>query len=259
MDQRDLYLAAAAGLAGAVNAIAGGGTLLTFPALDAALGGTGSAAASVMANATSTVALWPGSMASFWGFRSEWAEARSRTSSLLLPSLIGGTIGAGLLIWLPAETFRGLVGYLILIATILFASQPVIGRWIGSPTLGAHPTTKQRLGIVFFQFIVAIYGGYFGAGIGILMLAALALLGMHDLNQMNGVKALLGALINGTSVVIFVAAGRVHWHYALVMMAASIAGGYFGARLARRLPRTLVRRTIVVIGLSLGFYYVIRP
>lgn len=246
-------LCAVAAVAGAINSVAGGGTLLTFPALVAALGGTAEAA--VVANATSTVALCPGSLAGMAGYRRELSAARSWIRLLLLPSLVGGLLGSLLVILLPAESFKALVPWLILTAAILFWQQPRIARLIGLGT-GENTSGPRHVGLITaFQFCVAVYGGYFGAGIGILMLTALALMGLHDIHQMNGLKTLFATAINGVAVVVFIASGKVHWPLAVAMALAAIVGGYGGAHVARRLDRNFVRRVVVVIGFSLASYY----
>lgn len=246
-------LCVAAVAAGAINSVAGGGTLLTFPALFSALGA--SAEASVIANATSTVALFPGSLAGMAGYRDEMREAPRWAMLLIIPSLIGGYAGSRLVTALPAETFRALVPWLILTAALLFWLQPRIGRWLG---IGQEhrPATKPVIaGAMTFQFFVAVYGGYFGAGIGILMLSALAMMGLGDIHRMNALKTLFGSCINGVAVAVFILNKKVNWQIAAAMAVSAVAGGYFGARLARRLDRNLVRRIVVGIGLFLAAYY----
>jgi uncharacterized membrane protein YfcA len=247
-----LLLAAAVG-GGAVNAIAGGGTLLTFPALFSALGTTASAA--VIANATSTVALVPGSAAAMWGYRRELRGVATWAWLLLAPSLLGGLIGSLLVARLPPEMFETLVPWLILTAALLFALQPHVSRWLG---IGLHArlfTPRRAAAVALLQLLIAVYGGYFGAGIGILMLSGLALMGLSNIHAMNGLKTLLNVAINGISVAVFVASGLVHWPLALSMAAASMVGGYGAARIARRLDRDLVRGIVVVIGFGLAAYY----
>jgi uncharacterized protein len=265
-----VILCLAALVAGAVNAIAGGGTLLTFPALFAALGSSGTAA--VMANATSTVALVPGAIAALAGYRNEIRQERRFVGLLLVPSLIGGLAGSLLLVLLPGEWFKAAVPWLILTAALLFALQPRIARWIGKTPLsprergvGGEAETVSHghapgliAAAIAFQFGVAVYGGYFGAGIGILMLAALAIMGMHDIHHMNAVKVLLNLVINGTSVVVFVASGKVFWPYAVAMAISSAIGGYAAAHTARRTNKTVVRILIVTIGFALAAYYFYR-
>ncbi len=250
-----VLLCLTAALAGAINSVAGGGTLLTFPVLFAALGT--SAAASVVANGTSTVALVPGALAALWGYRSELAPVRQWAWRLAGPSLVGGIIGSLLVVEKP-ESFKTAIPWLILTAAVLFALQPAIARWTGIGRPRAEVPPRLAVAIAVLQLGIAIYGGYFGAGIGILMLSSLGMMGLSDIHEMNALKSLLGALINGVSVVVFAANDCVHWPFALVMGAASIAGGYFGARLARRLNRDLVRAAVVLIGLTLAAYYFYR-
>ena len=257
MAQDYLILCLAAALGGAVNSIAGGGTLLTFPVLFAALGSSGADA--VLANGTSTVALVPGSIAALFGYRREIQLERFWAARLLLPSLIGGFIGSLLVVMLPGDSFKSAVPLLIFGAAMLFALQPRIAKWTGIG--GSHNLAPSRgliAGAVVFQFFVAIYGGYFGAAAGIMMLSALAMMGLTDIHRMNAVKTLLTSVINGTSVLVFVATGNVHWPYALAMAASASLGGYAGAHGARRIDRTVVRAVVVVIGFVLAGYYFYR-
>ncbi|HEY4309690.1 MAG TPA: sulfite exporter TauE/SafE family protein [Pirellulales bacterium] len=239
-------------LAGAMNAIAGGGTLVTFPALYAILGTSGEAAR--IANCTNTVALLPGALAAAWGYRRELSASRRWMVWLAAPSILGGLIGSLLLTEFSPDTFKKLVPWLILTAALLFAIQPYVARWTGIGKPHATPTRQTIAAIISFHFLVSVYGGYFGAGIGILMLSALAMMGLSDIHVMNGLKTVLNALINGVSAVWFIWKQDVNWHYALMMMVAAIIGGYFGAHVARRLDKNVVRRIVVVIGFSLAAY-----
>ena len=234
----------AAVIAGAINSIAGGGTLISFPAL-VWLGRD-----PILANATNTIALWPGSFAGMVGFRQELASTRRWLFLLVIPSLLGGIAGAVLLLETPTTTFDRIVPLLILGATLLLAGQEMITRRLKF-IAEAHekPTTGWVVFVFTFQFLVGIYGGYFGAGIGILMLAALGLIGMTDLHQMNGLKNLLAICMNGVAAVYFAISGAVIWRDGLIMAVGAIAGGFLGARLARRFGRTFVRRFVVAIGL----------
>jgi uncharacterized protein len=233
--------------AGVMNAIAGGGTLLTFPSLLTVVDAR-------IANATSTVALVPGSLASVWGYRSELRHVRRWSWLLFWPSLVGGIVGSLLVTVLDERYFRAVVPWLILTATLLFLFQPTIARLAGIGRPHAPPSAWTVTGVVFFQFLVSVYGGYFGAGIGILMLSSLALMGLSDIHEMNALKTLLAVVINGVSVAIFIYGNIVNWRYALVMAVAAIAGGYCGARLARRLNRNLVRWIVIAIGFVLTAY-----
>ncbi len=245
-----IILCAAALVAGAQNSLAGGGTLYTFPTLQGILGDD------VRANGTSTVAVLPGSIAGVWGFRREVRQTPGRILALLVgPSLIGGTIGTLLVVKFPESYFRAMVPWLILTATLLFLFQPMIARLAGSHELSSRPKPHVVAGVVFFQFLVAIYGGYFGAGIGILMMSSLSLMGLGDIHRVNALKTVLAACINVMSMAVFVLDDRVEWRYALPMAVASIIGGYLGARVSRRMNKTLLRWVIIVIGFSLSAYY----
>jgi len=251
-----VVLCVAAVLAGAVNSVAGGGTLLTCPALAWVLGP--SAAAAVAANATSTIALFPGSLAAVWGYRRELSGSKKLITLLIAPSLIGGAIGTCLVVTQDERVFQLLVPWLILVATVLFLLQPKISKWTGIGLPHEQPSTSTRLGIVGLQFLIALYGGYFGAGIGILMLSALALMGLSDIHRMNAVKSLLASGINGMSVAVFLWSGRVDWGYAVPMILSAIVGGFAGASVARRLDKNVVRYTVITIGLLLSAYYFLK-
>jgi uncharacterized membrane protein YfcA len=236
---------ASAFAAGAINSVAGGGTLLTFPTL-IWLG-----LDSVAANATSTVAIWPGSLGSMWGYRKELALADRRVLALTAPSLIGGIAGALLLRFTPPSVFDALVPFLILFATILFMVQETVQRMFKTGE-GRHQSATWLTGAILFQFFVSLYGGYFGAGIGILMLAALSILGLTDIHQMNGLKNFFALCINGVAAMYFIFAHMVQWPYVLIMAAGAIAGGVGGAGLARKMGRTAVRRVVIGIGFAMA-------
>jgi uncharacterized membrane protein YfcA len=249
--------------AGVVNALAGGGTLLTFPSLFTALRpfvGDSAELAAVFANGTSTSALLPGSLAGGWGYRRELRAVGRWPLLLVVPSLVGGLIGTLLVTRLPPRYFAVAVPWLILSATLLFALQPTILKLSLRlrPAAPAHPrdrSTTRYAGLIVAQFLIAIYGGYFGAGIGILMLSALGFMGLGDIHQMNAVKAVLAGCINALSVVVFASDGFIVWRLALLMAAAAIVGGFLGAHYGRRLPRPLVRWTVIVVGFGLAAKY----
>lgn len=234
----------AAFLAGAINSVAGGGTLVSFPTL-IWLG-----LPSITANATSTVAIWPAAISSMFGYRREMRSAEPRLLILVVPSLVGGIAGALLLRRTPAATFDALVPFLILFATLLFMAQDPIQRKL--KTAGPHRSPAWLAGAMLFQLLVALYGGYFGAGIGILMLAALSILGLTDIHQMNGLKNFFGGCINGVAAVYFIWANMVYWPFVILMVVGAVAGGYSGAGMARRVGRTAVRRTVVAIGFAMA-------
>ncbi|HEV2971010.1 MAG TPA: sulfite exporter TauE/SafE family protein [Pirellulales bacterium] len=259
----EILLCTTALLAGMVNSVAGGGTLLTFPALMAALAASPSSAVlakgvGVLANGTSTVALLPGSAVAAWEYRGEFRKAGRWFLLLLAPSVVGSLTGVLLVTRLPKETFEALVPWLILFAAILFALQPRITRWIKVGVPHERPTWPRLAGILAFQLLVALYGGYFGAGIGILMLSALALMGLADIHVMNGVKNVLATSINAVAAAVFVIGNVVDWRLCLPMMAATIVGGFLGSRIAQRSNRAIVRRVVVAIGFSLAAYYFYR-
>jgi uncharacterized membrane protein YfcA len=242
----------AALIGGVMNSIAGGGTLLTFPAL-IALG-----VPPINANATSTVALWPGALGSMWGYRSELTGARKWAIGLAPPSLLGGVLGALLLMWTPAERFAALVPWLVLGATALFSIQrPVVG-WLARRRERALESDDIRTSrwppfpIVMYQFLVAIYGGYFGAGVGILMLAALGFMGLSNIHRMNGLKNWGGLCMNGVAALMFAFSRLVSWPVALAMAVGAVSGGYLGSRTAQRVPQQFVRHAVVAIGFISG-------
>jgi uncharacterized membrane protein YfcA len=250
-----VWLGLAALAAGFVNSIAGGGTLLTFPALLAALSPLGSKA-SVVANGTSTVALVTGSVSAAWGFRRDLQTVRSWIPLLIIPSLVGGYLGSRLVTQLEAKYFEALVPWLVLTAAVLFLIQPLLTPHAKQDY---EPAGNGKVALLIgAQFLVAVYGGYFGAGIGILMLSALGLMGLTDLYAMNGLKNFLAAGINGVAVLVFIYDGVVEWPYAAVMAPAAVLGAYAGSRWAKRVDRRVVRIIVVCIGFGLAAYYFYR-
>ncbi len=238
--------------AGAINSVAGGGTLISFPSLVA----FGEPA--IISNATNTAALWPGSLSSALGYRKDITVERGLLISLAIPSVIGGLIGAAILVFTSPDAFRHVAPFLVLFATLMLASQDFISRKLGrSFADGEHVTRAGRIWGVLFQLFVGTYGGYFGAGIGILMLGSLSLMGLRDINKMNAMKTPLTAIINVTAFVLFAFKGLVLWFLAILMMAGAIVGGYAGARLARRVNPRLVHICVVAVGLLVsGWFFV---
>lgn len=248
-----LTVALAAALGAMMNAVAGGGTLITFPAL-VALG-----VPPITANATSTVALWPGTIASMWGYRKELVGARRWAIAFAVPSFIGGIVGALLLLKTPEQRFAAIVPWLILGATTLFIAQKPLMAVLARAGSTRHTVTgtagellPPSVLFLLYQFVVSIYGGYFGAGAGILMLAALGLMGLTNIHQMNGLKNWGGGVMNLVAVVIFAVSGVVNWRIAGAMAVGAGVGGIGGALLAQRVGQTWVRRAIVTIGLGSG-------
>ena len=250
MNAAQASLIAASGVfAGMINSVAGGGSFLTLPVL------TGCGMPSIAANATSTVALWPGTLASFGAYRQEMA-ARPRLAVVMAAiSLVGGVIGALILVRTPQLTFDRLLPWLTLFATVLFA----FGRDLSARlklSLGEADDHRSLLRTGSVQLVIAIYGGYYGAGAGIMMLAVLALMGMKNIHAMNAFKTLLSGAFNGAAVVTFILRGIVHWPEALWMMAGAVAGGYGGAWLARRLPPAFIRAFVIVTGVvTTGYFF----
>lgn len=233
-----IILAVSAFAAGLVNAVAGGGTLITFPAL------ISTGVPPVAANATNTVALFPGQLASSVAYRSHIAEERRRAVTLAVPSLVGGILGAVLLLALPASTFKVVVPWLILFACVVLALQTQLKRVVASARHANHPAA-----LWIAQLLISIYGGYFGAGIGILMLAAMGIMLPSSIQHANALKVLFSLLINGVAAAIFVAKGAVHGPEAALMAAASIVGGLAGTHLAKRLPPAGMRGFAIAVGL----------
>jgi uncharacterized protein len=246
---RLMIAATAAFLAGGINSVAGGGTLISFPAL-VWLG-----LPSITANATSTVAIWPGSLGGIWGYRSEFGQAPARLKWLSISSLIGGGLGAILLRSTPAALFEELVPFLILFATILFIAEPPIQKKLrersGADGIGMAAAPVLTL-------FVAIYGGYFGAGMSIMMLSVLGILGMTDILQRNALTNLFSLCVNGVAAILFISLGMVNWHYVLPMAIAATAGGYGAAGLARRVGRVIVRRFVIIVGLAVSLILFVR-
>ncbi len=252
-----------AGVASAINSIAGGGTFLTFPAL------TGLAHLSEKAaNMTSTVGLWPGSAASIAAARPDFKLIPRRLIvSLCITSLFGGILGSCLLLLTPNATFRLVIPWLLLFATGVFAFSKAIARWsVKMEAKGAHASLGWRVFVISIQFCIAIYGGYFGAGIGVLMLAGLAFTGLEHVHQMNALKVLLATIINGAAAIIFVTRAffvesqseSIHWPLALGMVAAAIIGGFAGMHFGRRVPQSRLRIVILAIALALTAIYFYR-
>jgi uncharacterized membrane protein YfcA len=233
----------AAVAAGFVNSIAGGGSLLTFPTL------VWVGVAPVAASATNTVGLWPGSFGGVVGFRRHLPQ-RPVIVLLGVPSLLGGIIGAVLLLRTPQHVFEALAPVLVGLATVLLAAQEPLSKRISRGSLVGERSARFVAVAVVFQLLVGIYGGFFGAGIGIMMLAALAILGLTDIHQMNALKNLLAIAINGVAAVYFAAQGAVLWTDAGLMAVGSVAGGFAGAALAHRLGRRLVRQAVIAIGVA---------
>jgi uncharacterized membrane protein YfcA len=241
------FLFTAAAIGGAINSVAGGGSFVAFPALLFA------GVPAVPANATNTIALWPGSLASAVAYRRELGDVRRQLLPLSAASLTGGLAGSILLLRTSDQTFVLLIPWLLLFATVLFSFGGVITRRLGQGASGASLRTA-----VAAQLFIGIYGGYFGGGIGIMMLAVLSVLGMTDIHHMNALKAVLGTLVNGVAVVAFIIAGAVSWPPAVVMIVGGILGGYAGAAVARRVEPKVVRRLVLAVAWTMTAYFFVR-
>ena len=242
-----LLLIVAAFVAGAMNSVAGGGSFLTFPAQ------VFSGVPSVVANATNTVALFPASLASAWAYRHDFPKPKGlSTKAVLLVGLVGGVLGGWLLVSTPEHTFNHLVPWLLLAATTLFAAGKRLTRVL-ERLIHFGPKT-----LLVVQFVIAVYGGYFGGAMGIMMLAAYALFGLDNIHEANALKTLMSGAINAIAVVVFVYAGKVDWAPAAIMLASAVAGGYLGARLARVMNPAHIRLVVIAIGVTMTVVFFVR-
>jgi hypothetical protein len=239
-------LALSAAVGGAINAVAGGGTLITFPAL--LFFGT----APVTANATSTLALVIGTSGSIYGYRQHLPAVKPWLWRFLPVSLLGGILGALLLTYTSNQTFSRLVPFLILFATVIFLAQGLLRRQVKLEP-ESNPNHHHAVwGAIAFQLAVATYGGYFGAGIGILMLASLGFIGLHNIHEMNGLKTILGSMINLVAAIWFIISGLIAWPQAAVMTVGALCGYFLGAHFSQRIPQARVRQIITAIGFLLA-------
>ncbi|MBO9311723.1 MAG: sulfite exporter TauE/SafE family protein [Chloroflexus sp.] len=240
----------AALLAGALNAIAGGGSFISFPALLVA------GVPPIIANATNALALWPGTLASVRAYRQELQGQRQDIFLFSGLSLVGGLLGAILLLYTDEQRFTALIPYLLLFATLVFVFSPQVTR-LAHRVVGTSGT-NQRILVAIVYIAIAMYGGFFGAGLGILTLAALALLGYNNIHQMNALKTLQASLINGIAVITFVVTGLIAWTPALVMTVGAMIGGYGGAAIARRIHAGRVRTIVVWLSIGLTIWFFVR-
>jgi uncharacterized protein len=271
-----IFLFFAALLAGLLNAVAGGGSFISFPAL------LFSGIAPIAANATNTAAVWPGTVASTIAYRKEFTtEARRLLPPLIITGIFGGIIGARVLLSTPPSTFMRIVPWLLLGATLLFASSGWLTARLHA-RLGTRGGTEGNVNVanggaraasqaterktppwlmavgLFLELLIAIYIGYFGAGVGILLLALLALMGMENIHAMNGMKSLLVSIVNGVALITFIWARVIVWPQALLMLVAAMLGGYAGAHYARRLKQQQIRWLVIVVGFGMSAYFFVR-
>jgi len=246
-----IWLTVASFLAGVLNAVAGGGSFLSFPAM------LGMKMLPVQANATNTVALWPGQLTSVAAYRDDIRKNLRLALPMALAGLLGGTAGALILLNTPQMTFLHLVPWLLLVAAGIFAVSGPVSRWLqrrkGAIAGATHG--PRRLPVFFATIAVCFYIGYFGAGAGFLLITVLSLFGYQDLNEINALKVVSTTLANGIAVVIFAIGGQVIWRYCLLSMVLCAIGGYASASLARRVPQSVLRGLVVFIGLSMAAWF----
>jgi len=251
MDWHWLWLITAAFLAGVLNAVAGGGSFLLFPAM------LSMKILPIQANATNSVALWPGQLTSVAAYREDIRKNLRMAIPMGLAGLIGGTVGSVVLLSTPQMTFLHLVPWLLLVAASIFALSGPVSRWLarrrGSIVGATHP--PRRVVIFFSTIFVCFYIGYFGAGAGFLLITLLSVFGYQDLNEINALKVVSTTLANGIAVIIFIVEGQVVWRYCLLAMVTCAVGGYASARLARMVPQSFLRGLVVVIGLSMAAWF----
>ncbi len=232
-----------------MNAMAGGGSFISFPAL------LGAHIPPVNANATNTVALWPGQLASIIAFRAELRAGRKLIVPVMIAGAVGGIIGALVLLHTSQSTFQSLVPWLLLFATLLFAVSGPVNRRLKRAAVDPDAKHPFPLGIFICLLFVSFYIGYFGAGAGFLVITALSLFGVKNLNEVNALKALCTTLANGVAVITFIAAGAVYWEQFFVMVGLATLGGYLGAAYSRKLNPSLLRAVVIAIGAVLSAYY----
>ncbi len=256
IDWHWIWLIVAGFLAGVLNAVAGGGSFLLFPAM------LGTGMLPVQANATNTVALWPGQLTSVAAYREDIRKNRRLAWPMGLAGLLGGTAGALVLLHTPQTTFMHLVPWLLLVAATIFAVSRPVSRWLERVKLARRERTKvemvhppQRVLIFLVTIVVCFYIGYFGAGAGFLIITELSLFGFEDLNEINALKVVSTTMANGIAFLIFVIGGEVEWRYCLLAMVACAIGGYMSARLARLVPQSVLRGLVIVIGFSMAAWY----
>ena len=249
-----MFLFFAAFIAGLLNAVAGGVSFISFPAL------LFSGMAPIPANATNTAAVWPGTMASTVAYRNAFTpDARRLLPALLFTGIIGGFLGARILLSTPQSTFLHLIPWLLLAATLLFLAGPSISAWVKNRAAQGKTSRPLMITGFFLELLIAMYIGYFGAGVGILVLSLLALLGMENIHAMNGVKTLLVSVVNGVAMVTFIVAKMIIWPQATLMLVGSLIGGYGGAHYAQKMHPLHIRWIVIVVGFAMSTYFFIRP
>jgi uncharacterized membrane protein YfcA len=250
MDWHWLWLTVAALLGGALNAVAGGGSFLLFPAL------LGMKMLPIQANATNTVALWPGQLTSIAAYRDDLRRNLRLAVPMSLAGMLGGAVGALVLLNTPQRTFLHLVPWLLLVAASIFAVSGPVSRWLERrKTASATHAPPHRVLVFFATIVVCGYIGYFGAGAGFLIITLLSLFGFEDINEINALKVVSTTMANGVAFLIFVCDGQVVWRYCLLAMVACAIGGYASARYARRIPSKVLRGIVIAIGFSMAAWF----
>ena len=248
----EIILFFAAALGGALNSVVGGATFVIFPALVFA------GVPPISANATSSVVVWPAALASVFAYREDLKLDRSLLGALAIASLAGGALGAWLLLRTPGAAFAQLVPWLLLFATLLFTFGGALSRRFIGETRHSDGSARGLVGVTVAQLAISIYGGYFGAGMGILMLAAYALANFGNINTMNGVRSLLGLAINGVAIAWFILHGAITWKPAIVMVIGATITGYAGAAIARRVSPATVKRLVMLVAWGMTIYFFIK-
>jgi uncharacterized protein len=249
--QHAIFLFIAGILGGSLNAVAGGGSFVAFPALLFV------GVPPIPANATNTLALWTGAAASGGAYRNRLNVPWRVLAPLLVAGLAGGIAGAILLLRTPAHTFMRVLPWLMLAATLLFIfGKKLAGR--RAPSVGHDATARAIMAAFIFELALAVYGGYFGGGIGIVNLAMMSAVGMTDIHAMNALKSILGVAINGVAAAVFVLKGAIYWPQAVVMIAGAVVGGYFGAHYAQKLPQAWIRRFVIMAGTGMTVYFFVK-
>ena len=250
LDLRLVWLVIAAFLGGTLNAVAGGGSFLVFPAM------LSLNMLPVQANATNTVALWPGQLTSIAAYRQDIRKNLRLALVLGLAGFLGGTVGAIVLLNTPQRTFLHLVPWLLLVAALIFAASGPVTRWLERRKASVvHQPGVRMMPVFLCTVVVCFYIGYFGAGAGFLIITLLSLFGFQDLNEINALKVVSTTMANGIAFVIFVCKGQVVWRYCLLAMVVAAIGGYTSASLARKIPQQVLRTSVVVIGLTMAAWF----
>ena len=258
IDWRLPWLIFASFLGGALNAVAGGGSFLTFPAM------LGVGLGPIQANATNTVALWPGQLTSIAGYRDEVRKHKSLAVKMALAGLVGGSVGAIILLNTPATTFIHLVPWLLLFAALVFAISDPVMKYLqrraearsGVAIESAEAKAERNYWpLVFATIVICFYIGYFGAGAGFLIISLLSVFGFQDLNEMNAMKVVSTTMANGMACILFAFSGKVEWHWCLSAMVSCALGGYLSARISQKLDQRFLRILVVVIGLGMAAYF----